>query len=123
MNFLADECVYQLTVNLLRQWGYAVATAQEVGLTGCPNGEVLRYAWHHQVVFLTRDKDFTDIRLYPPSHYHGIVVLKITPSNQAHVHQVLRECLQTLSFEQLRGKLVIVDRKKYRVIGLPEHHQ
>ena len=123
MNILADECVYQLTVNLLRRWGYAVTTAQEVGLAGCPNGEVLRYARHRQFVFLTRDKDFTDIRIYQPSNYHGIVVLKITPLNQVDVHRILQECLQKLSIEQLHGALVIVDRKKYRVIGLPENHK
>ncbi|GAK49491.1 hypothetical protein U14_00713 [Candidatus Moduliflexus flocculans] len=120
MKILADECVYQLTVNLLRKWGYTVITAQEVGLAGCSNGEVLRYAQHHQLAFLTRDKDFTDIRIYQPSDYHGIVVLKITPSNQGDVHHILRECLQILSFEQLHGTLVIVDRKKYRIIGLSE---
>ena len=120
MNNLADECVYQLTVNLLRRWGYSVVTAQEVGLAGCPNGEVLRYAQQNQSVFLTRDKDFTDIRIYQPPNYHGIVVLKITPSNQSDVHHILRECLQILSFEQLHGTLVIIDRKKYRVIGLLE---
>ncbi|GAK49494.1 hypothetical protein U14_00716 [Candidatus Moduliflexus flocculans] len=120
MNILADECVYQLSVNLLRRWGYSITTAQEVGLAGCPNGEVLRYAQQNQSVFLTQDKDFTDIRIYHPSNYYGIVVLKITLSNQEDVHHVLRECLQTLPIEQLHGTLVIIDRKKYRVIGLLE---
>jgi hypothetical protein len=34
MNLFADECVYKVTVDLLRSWGHDVLTAQEVGLAG-----------------------------------------------------------------------------------------
>jgi predicted nuclease of predicted toxin-antitoxin system len=116
MSILADECVYQITVDVVRSWGVAVITAQEAGLASCKNGELLAYAQKNDCVFLTRDKDFTDIRIYPPSDFRGIIVLKISPSNQHEVHKMLHQLLSTLSLEELRAKLAIVDRKKCRVV-------
>ena len=116
MSILADECIYQRTVALVRSWGFTVITAQEAGLISCKNGEVLAYAQEHKCVFLTRDKDFTDIRIYPPVDLNGIIVLKISPSNQHDVHAMLQKLLSTLSLEELHAKLAIVDRKKCRVV-------
>ena len=117
MTILADECMYQITVDVLRKRGFTVITAQEIGLAGCQNGDVLAYARRNQAVFLTRDKDFTDIRIYPPADYNGIIVLKITPSNQADVHNILFQLLREKPLSELSAKLVIVDRKKYRIVG------
>jgi predicted nuclease of predicted toxin-antitoxin system len=116
MSILADECVYQRTVDLVRSWGFSIVTIQEAGLASCKNGEILAYAQKNDCVFLTRDKDFTDIRIYPPPDFKGIIVLKITPSNQHEVHDMLHQLLSTLSLEELQAKLAIVDRKKCRIV-------
>jgi predicted nuclease of predicted toxin-antitoxin system len=91
-------------------------TAQEVDLAGHTNGEVLTYSQNHQFVFLTRDKDFTDIRIYPPSDFNGIIVIKITPSNQHEVHDMLHQLLSTKPLKELNSRLIIVNRKKYRIV-------
>jgi hypothetical protein len=41
MNLFADECVYKVTVDSLRYWGHDVLTAQEAGLAGKPDEEIL----------------------------------------------------------------------------------
>jgi predicted nuclease of predicted toxin-antitoxin system len=116
MTIFADECVYQITVELVRSWGFLVVTAQEVGLAGHTNSELLVYSQNHQLIFLTRDKDFADIRIYPPSDFNGIIVIKITPSNQHEVHEILHQLLSTTPLNELNSRLVIVDRKKYRIV-------
>jgi predicted nuclease of predicted toxin-antitoxin system len=116
MSIFADECIYQSTVDAVRSWGFSVITAQEAGLAGCKNGEVLAYAQKRRYVFLTRDKDFTDIRIYPPSVFKGIIVLKITPTNQHSVHKILHQLLSKIPLSDLHAKLAVVDRKKYRII-------
>jgi len=93
MKIFADECVYQATVDALYAWGYSVLTVQDVGLAGYKNGDVLKYAQENTCIFLTRDKDFTDIRIYPPSSFSGIIVLKISPHNQNEIHSMLHQLL------------------------------
>ncbi len=44
MTIFSDECVYQVTIDFLRNWGFSVITTQEAGLAGYKNGDVLAYA-------------------------------------------------------------------------------
>ena len=115
MNLLADECVYQITVNLLRQHGHDVITAQESKLSGCNDRDVLSFAIDQNRILLTNDAHFSNILLFPPSQHKGVIVLKIRPSVQSDVHAVLIQLFKDIDQQQLRQTLVIVDRNKYRV--------
>jgi len=81
MNIFADECVYKVTVALLRSWGHDVLTAQEAGLAGKSDEDILAYATMHERVLITIDMDFSNIRRYTPKSHKGIIVAKIRPRN------------------------------------------
>lgn len=114
MNLFADECVYRITVEFLRLQGHDVVTAQEAGLVGHENGQLLAYAVSTGRTFVTTDMHFSNVLLYPPSESLGIIILRTRPRYLSEVHCVLAQFLKTMSQEQLAGALVIVDRKKYR---------
>jgi predicted nuclease of predicted toxin-antitoxin system len=61
MKFLADECVYHITVKTLRNWGHDVLTVQEVGLVGHENGDILTYAVGSGRIPITNDMHFSNI--------------------------------------------------------------
>ena len=82
MNLFADECVYKVTVDLLRSWGHDVLTAQEVGLSGKPDEEILAYAVRHERVLITIDMGFSNIRHYTPESHRGIIVAKFARATQ-----------------------------------------
>ena len=115
MNIFADECVYQVTVTLLRSQGHDIVTAQEVGLAGKADEEILAYATRHERVLLTIDLDFSNLRHYPPKSHHGIIVAKIRPRNAKAVHRVLEHMLNHVEADRLNKSLVIVDQNKYRI--------
>jgi len=115
MILFADECVYQATVKLLREWGYDTLTAQEAGLAGRPDEEILAYAITHKRVLLTIDMDFSNIRRYPPRSHMGIILLKIRPRVADEVHAALKHLLENTGEPKLSRSLVIVDQSKYRI--------
>jgi predicted nuclease of predicted toxin-antitoxin system len=115
MNIFADECVYKVTVALLRSWGHDVLTAQEVGLAGKSDEEILAYAIVHERVLITIDMDFSNLRHYPPRSHKGIIVAKIRPRNAHQVHKVLEHLLNNIEPDRLSKSLVIVDQSKYRI--------
>jgi predicted nuclease of predicted toxin-antitoxin system len=117
MIIFADECVYQTTVDHVRSWGFNLTTVQEAGFAGEKNGKLITYAQENKMIFLTRDKDFTDIHIYPPHTYYGIIVLKITPINQSKVHQTLHRLLNENDLNKLVAKLIIVATNKYRIFS------
>jgi predicted nuclease of predicted toxin-antitoxin system len=115
MNIFADECVYKVTVDLLRSWGHDVLTAQDVELVGKPDEEILAYATMHKRVFITIDMDFSNIRHYSPKSHTGIIVAKIRPRTADAVHKVPEHLLSHIESERLSKSLVIVDQNKYRI--------
>ena len=90
VKFLADECTFDSTVELLRNEGWDVATVKGIGLRGAKDPEVLNKAQETAAVLVTQDLGFGDIRRFPPSAYCGVVVLKMTYRTSDEVHAVLR---------------------------------
>lgn len=115
MKLFADECVYKVTVDLLRSWGHDVHTAHGAGLAGKPDEDVLAYAITHERVLITIDMDFSNLRHYPPKTHKGIIVAKMRPHNAEQVHHVLEHLLEIIKEDTLNQSLVIVDQNKYRI--------
>jgi len=112
-SFLADECVYQETIDFLRSRGFDVVRVQDLGLGGASDREVFTKAQELNLVLLTNDLGFSDIRSYPPSGHRGIIVLRLRDYRSvADVHAVLGDLLA--SEERFAGALFIVDRHKWR---------
>jgi predicted nuclease of predicted toxin-antitoxin system len=113
LQLLADECVYKATVDFLLTLGYDVVTVQELGLAGANDDAIIGRAVALGRVLLTRDMDFSNVLLYPPAQYLGIMVLKMTPATTYAVHQVLKQALAQT--RDLADALLVVDRNKFRI--------
>ena len=91
--FLADECTFTSTVNLIRDLGLPVQRIQELGMIGAEDTDVFTKAQELQATLVTNDQGFGDVRTYPPSTHHGVIVLKVEPDPMKveAVHKILRE--------------------------------
>jgi predicted nuclease of predicted toxin-antitoxin system len=115
MRIYADECVFRVTTETLRQSGHDVVTAQELHMGGHEDDAVIMAATGDNRIFLTNDMHFSNIVAYPPSKYAGIIVLRIRPRNQARVHSNLLRFLGNKEASALAGSLVIIDQNKWRI--------
>jgi len=115
MKILADHCVYGKTVKLLRAQGHTVLTLKEMGQANAPDPQVLALAQSLDAVLVTNDKGFGNILTYPPGRYGGIIVLRITATNQRRVHEILLDFLKTRDRETLRKALVVIDARTCRI--------
>lgn len=77
--FLADECAFTQTVRMMRAAGCTVHRVQDLGMAGAPDAEVYQAALDKEAVLVTTDRGFGDIRSYPPSSHHGVIVLNVSP--------------------------------------------
>ena len=64
---------------------------------------------------VTFDKDFTDIRTYPPSKYAGIVVFRLQTQARHHVLEIGNQFLRAVRSAVLEGHLWIVEESRIRV--------
>lgn len=76
---------------------------------------LLSYAVSKKRIFLTRDMQFSNILVYPPSMHLGLIVIKIKPHTTDSVHRILKIALSKLDQEKIQQTLIIVDQKKFRM--------
>jgi predicted nuclease of predicted toxin-antitoxin system len=109
-----DECVWQVTRDFVQQLGHGMAAVEERGLAGADDDIVLAQAVSENRARLTRDMHFSNILLYPPADYWGIILLKIEPHTINPVYRTLTSVFAHFTQDSIKQALVVVDRNKFR---------
>ncbi len=115
MQFKIDENLHTDTAGLLRQHGHDVLTVFDQGLQGSLDTDVASICQQEARAIVTLDLDFSDIRVYPPADYHGIIVLRLNEQSRASVLQALGRIIPLFGTEPLAGRLWIVDEHQVRI--------
>lgn len=115
MSILLDHCVPHRYLRLLKAWGYPVSLLREHTRPDAPDLDVIRLAKRLEAVLLAVDSDFANAIDYPPQDYPGIVILCYKPEQEEAVTATLEAALRDLYRDGLRGALVIVTPRRYRI--------
>jgi predicted nuclease of predicted toxin-antitoxin system len=114
MKFLLDQDVYALTERFLREQGYDVVTAFELGLSRAPDLDLLNKAGEQERIFVTRDRDYGNL-VFIHHAGKGVIYLRILPSDMDEVHGELKKVLETYSDDDLARSFVVVERNRHRI--------
>jgi predicted nuclease of predicted toxin-antitoxin system len=114
MKFLLDANMPRSAASLLREFGHEVEDVRDVLPNGTDDATVAADA--RQLILITRDFDFADIRNYPPDNYAGIIVLELPDDAIAsQVNQALQSFVsQPELLARLTGRLAIVESWRVR---------
>lgn len=115
MQFKIDENLHSDAADLLRQCGHDAFTVFEQGLRGEADTEIANVCRQEARAIITLDLDFSDIRVYAPTDYKGIIVLRLHDQSRASVLQVLGRIIPLFDTEPLSGRLWIVEEHQVRV--------
>jgi predicted nuclease of predicted toxin-antitoxin system len=116
MRFLVDANVPLSVAPLIRSLGNEATGVREIGMGSADDSVIARHARDNAFCLITRDKDFGDIRNYPPGDYSGIVVLDLPEDFTAtEVLRILEVFLSRKEWlERLPGRLAIVEPSRVR---------
>lgn len=116
MKFLLDANMPRSAAMLLRELGHEVEDVREVLPNGADDATVAAHAQARQLILVTRDFDFADIRNYPPQDYAGLIVLELPDDAiAAQVNQTLRSFVAKPELlVRLAGRLAIVESWRVR---------
>jgi predicted nuclease of predicted toxin-antitoxin system len=118
MQFLANENFPLVSVQLLRQAGYEIASITEDS-PGIEDPEVLTRAVDEQRVILTFDRDYGELiyrfRLPAPE---GVIYLRFRPHTPEEPAAILLNLFQTDRL-QIEGWFTILERDRIRQHPLP----
>jgi len=62
MHFLLDANMPRSAAAAVQRVGYEVVDVRDVGLGGADDAQIAAYAKEHDLVLITRDSDFSDVR-------------------------------------------------------------
>jgi len=115
MKFLADEDVYGLTIEFMRQHGYDVVKVVDVHLQGSSDVTILQYAEVHNLILITRDKGFGALVFLSELKNAGVILLRIQPDTIEEVHNELLKFLRIHSAQLLAGCFVVIEPGRHRL--------
>jgi len=115
MRFLADQDLYKVTIDQLKNWGHDVVTVKELGMQGAMDEDLLRMARIENRSLLTRDKGFGTLVFLNKELSTGVVLLKITPMTIKEVHQEIYRLFKEHKEEALKSLFCVVEPHRHRI--------
>jgi len=121
VHFLIDASMPRSTAPWIRSRGHDATDVRDIGLGSAADQVIAAYAQAQQLVILSRDFDFGDIRNYPPDQYAGIVVINLPSfATMSMILKLVDGFLQqTQTLNDLPGRLAIVEPGRIRLRPAP----
>jgi predicted nuclease of predicted toxin-antitoxin system len=115
MLFKLDENLRSEIGEPLRELGHDVSTVYDQGLRGREDHEIAEACRAEGRVLISLDLDFSNIQMFPPENYAGLIVLRLRAKGRSAVRNVFRRVLAHLDREPIVGRLWIVDEQRIRI--------
>jgi len=100
----------------LREQGYDVLRASEIGHARADDQQILQKAIIENRILITLDEHFGDWVILPLSRHSGVIRIKVHPTTSEKVLNLLLPFLQAHSQEQFKNYLVILSEKRAKWI-------
>lgn len=113
--FKIDENLHEEVAAYLRSLGYDALSVYEQQLQGHADSSIAAVCQQEQRTLITLDLDFSNILLYPPADYPGIIVLRLTDQSRPAVLAVIQRLVPMLAAQSPTGQLWIVDESTVRI--------
>jgi predicted nuclease of predicted toxin-antitoxin system len=115
MRFKVDESLHVEVADLLRGQDHDTVTVFDQGLRGRGDHDIADMCRSENRVLLSLDLDFSNILMFPPENYPGLIVLRLRSRGRAAVRRIVTRVTDHLNKEPLAGRLWIVDEHRIRI--------
>lgn len=115
MKFKIDENLPIELAEMLNDAGHDASTVYLQKLDGEPDSVIAQVCQLEERAIVTLDVGFSNIQIYPPAEFSGIIVLRLVRQDKLHVMDVFKRVIQMLSEEEIVRKLWIVDEQRIRI--------
>ena len=120
LRFLADHCISNSIIQMLRDARHEVLRLADYIATDSPDAVVISKAQELDSIRVSLNADFADIVAYPPSNYKGIIALQVKnhPEIVPQLMVRLKDYLSIYSdMNHYKGKLLLVEVHRIRIRG------
>jgi predicted nuclease of predicted toxin-antitoxin system len=112
MHFKVDENLHVEIAALLRDRGHDALTVFDQGLRGRSDRDLANFTQSEGRVLISLDLDFSNILMFPPEKYPGLIVLRLWKKSRSVVRRIVNRVIDHLDKEPLTGRLWIMDCRR-----------
>ena len=114
-----DENLPDEIADLLRQYGHDAVTVADQGWEGLADNELWRGIQVEGRWIVTADKEFADLRRYPPGTHSGVILLRLVRQNRHEYSRLMETALMQVELDDLVGAVIVVNEQGVRVRRAP----
>jgi predicted nuclease of predicted toxin-antitoxin system len=115
VKFKIDENLPVEAADVLNNAGFDAVTVREQNLGGADDPPVYEACRRELRTLVTLDKDFSNLKTYPPKDGPGIVVMRLIHQDKPYVLDVLNRLVPLFAQEPVSGTLWIVEDFRVRI--------
>ncbi len=120
LRFFADHCISNFIIETLRNAGHEVLRLKDHMAADSPDPAVISKAQELDAVLISLNGDFSDIVMYPPEKYKGIISLQVRNHPEI-IPQIMFRLTDFLSSHSdmgyYAGKLFLTEVHRIRIRG------
>ena len=120
MRFKVDESLHVEIADLLRERGHDALTVFDQKARGRSDRDIADLSRTEGRVLISLDLDFSNILIFPPEKYPGLIVLRVRKKSRSAVRRVITRVIDHLDKEPLAGRLWVVDEHRIRIHRVSE---
>ena len=115
MRFKLDENLPLQLKGLFAESGHDAVTVLDEAMGGATDTDVASVCLAEERILVPQDKDFADIRTYPPGQYPGIVVIRLASQTRDDLLRIGTNLIETLSNSSPQGQLWIGEGSRLKI--------
>jgi predicted nuclease of predicted toxin-antitoxin system len=110
-----DEKLPEQIADLFNAHGYDALTVGDQGWRGLADDELWRRIQAEGRWLVTADKEFGDIRRYPPGSHAGLILLRSSDESRADYLRLAGRVAAQIKLDEISGAIVVVTGRGVRV--------
>ena len=99
----------------LEAFGHDVDTAFDEGLARATDKEVLHEATAQDRILFTLDRDFLNLKRFPPKRHAGVVVFRPRRQGAVAVTKMVVAFVRSVDLKRFHKRTVLVERTRIRI--------
>lgn len=104
---------------MLRQHDHDSVTVADQGWEGLADGELWQGIQAEGRWLVTADKEFADVRRFPPGAHAGVILLRLVRQNRRGYALLMEKLLMQDELDELAGAVIVVNEQGIRVRRAP----
>ncbi len=114
-----DENLPREIAQLMQAHGHDAVTVLDQGWRGLPDDELWDRIQAERRWLVTADKEFANLRMYPPGTHVGVILLRSAAEGLDDYLDLADMALARVKFDDVPGAVVVVTRRGVRIRPAP----